>query len=66
MKKTSDLTSQSDAMLQASVAELRDRVRALRFAIANRQLKSLHEVRATRRAVARALTELTARRKSAK
>ncbi len=65
MKKT-DWNNLNEAALQTKLAELRDQVRSMRFAIANRQLKDVRDLREARLEVARVQTELSKRRNSAK
>lgn len=62
--KTSELREKNDQELDRMLAELRDKVRELRFRIAARQQSDVREVRETRQAIARILT-LKRSRKSA-
>jgi len=61
-----EIRQKSDKELTALVAELREKVRALRFEAASGALKQVHGFREARTTIARALTELRARAKSPK
>lgn len=50
-----DLKKKTSAELQKILAELRDKLRDLRFKDANKQLKNVREIRQTRQTVARIL-----------
>jgi ribosomal protein L29 len=60
--KTSELREKSDLELDRMLAELRDKVREMRFKIAARQLSDVREVREARQAIARILTLKRSRR----
>ncbi len=60
--KTSELREKSDQELDRLLAELRDKVRDMRFKIAARQLSDVREVREARQAIARILTLKRSRR----
>lgn len=60
--KTSELREKSDQELDRMLAELRDKVREMRFKIAARQLGDVREVREARQAIARILTLKRSRR----
>jgi ribosomal protein L29 len=60
--KTSELREKSDQELDRLLAELRDKVRDMRFKIAARQQSDVREVRETRQAIARILTLKRSRR----
>lgn len=65
MSKMKDITAKSDAELSAFVAEKRESVRKFRFALAGSRPRDVRVVRADKKAIARALTEQTARVKGA-
>ncbi len=54
----------SSGDLHKKLTELRQKVRELRFSIANNQLKNMHEFRQTKLAIARILTVLKQQEKT--
>jgi ribosomal protein L29 len=54
----------SSGDLHKHLTELRQKVRELRFSIANNQLKNMHEFRQTKLAIARILTVLKQQEKT--
>ena len=58
MTKKSDLTKHSPEELQKRVAQKREELRALRFAVAGSKNRNVKLARALRKEIARALTEL--------
>jgi len=63
--KISELREKNDVELDRMLAELRNRVRDLRFKVAARQLGDVREIREARKAVAQILTLKRSRRKTA-
>ncbi|RMD58941.1 50S ribosomal protein L29 [Candidatus Parcubacteria bacterium] len=53
-----DLKNKSEAELHRLLAEMREKLRELRFKDANRQLKDVREIRQIRKTIARILTLL--------
>jgi len=53
-----ELKNKDEKELQRILAELRDKLRDLRFKDANKQLKNIREIRKTRETIARVLTLL--------
>ncbi len=51
-----DLRDKTDVELDRLLAELRDKVRSMRFRIAARQLNDVREVREAKKSIARILT----------
>ena len=62
--KISELREKSDVELDRMLAELRNRVRDLRFKVASRQLNDVREIREARQAIAQILTLKRSRRKA--
>jgi len=62
--KISELREKNDVELDRMLAELRNRVRDLRFKVAARQLGDVREIREARKAVAQILTLKRSRRKT--
>jgi len=62
--KITELREKNDKELDRMLAELRDKVRDLRFRIAARRLTDVREVRETRKAIARILTVRRSRREN--
>lgn len=62
--KISELREKTDTELDRMAAELRGRVRDLRFKVASRQLSDVREIREARKAVAQILTLKRSRRKA--
>ena len=62
--KITELRDKTDQELSRSLAELRDKVRDLRFKIAARRLTDVREVRESRKAIARILTVIRSRKSS--
>ena len=58
MTKKSDLTKHSPEELQKRVAQKREELRALRFAVAGSKNRNVKLARALRKEIARALTEV--------
>lgn len=56
--KIKELRSKSKAELKRLLTESQEKLRKLRFDIANKQLKDVREVRSTKRTIARMLTIL--------
>ncbi|OIO45876.1 MAG: 50S ribosomal protein L29 [Parcubacteria group bacterium CG1_02_37_51] len=56
--KLSELKKKSVKDLHKILAETREKLRALRFSVSNKQLKNIREIRANRRIIARVLTIL--------
>ncbi len=54
--KMKELREKTDRELDRLLAELRDKVRDMRFKIASRQLSDVRDVRAARKDIARILT----------
>ncbi len=65
MARISDVQKKKDAELRAFVQEKREALRQERFAIAGSKGRDVKKMRADRRDIARALTELSRRRKEA-
>jgi len=61
-----ELKNKSEQELQSTLAQLRDKLRDLRFRDASRQLKNVREIRKTRQNIAQVLQLLTAKRLPAK
>ena len=53
-----ELKNKDEKELQRILAELRDKLRDMRFKDANKQLKNIREIRKTRETIARILTLL--------
>ncbi|MFH1667912.1 MAG: 50S ribosomal protein L29 [Candidatus Komeilibacteria bacterium] len=56
--KLSDLKKKSVKDLHRILAETREKLRALRFSVSNKQLKNIREIRESRRVIAQILTIL--------
>lgn len=56
------MQEQENEELQKMLAQKRDKIRELRFKDANKQLKSIRQIRKTRKEVARILTVLNSRK----
>lgn len=63
--KKNPIKTMSDAELMKKLADTREELRTMRFEGAGSRLKDPHAPRKARREVARVLTELSARTKSA-
>ena len=61
--KSKELKNKSEAELQKSLSENRQKIQELNFKDANRQLKNVRELRVTKRDNARILTVLNANKK---
>ncbi len=53
-----ELKNQSVDELQKSLAEKREHLRVMSFKVAQRQLKKVHEIKRTKREIARTLTSI--------
>jgi len=62
--KTKELRQKSEKELQTLLAESRDKLREMRFKVAQRQLKKVSDVKQVKREIARIITVLNERRKS--
>ena len=63
--KFQEIEKMTEHDLQKKLHEQRVKLRELRFSIANNQLKQVHQVSEVKRAIARILTVLRARRQPA-
>ena len=61
-----ELRQKSDTALQAMLAESREKLREMRFKVAQRQLKKVSDVKKEKRLIARVLTVLNERKISLK
>ena len=59
-----ELQSKSVQELEQLLADKREALRAMRFKVAQRQLKKVHEIKVTRRAIAQILTLITQKQAS--
>ena len=62
--KNSELKDKNEKELDKMLAELREKLRDLRFRIAARRLTGVREVRETRKSIARILTARRSRKES--
>ncbi len=60
-----EIRQKTEKELQALVAELREKLRGLRFEASAEAVKNVREIREMKKTVARALTEIKARPKNA-
>lgn len=60
-----DLTSKSSEEIQKSIADMRESLRSFRFGGAGSRTRNVREGRTLRRDIARMLTELSKRKKTA-
>lgn len=58
MKENNDLKNKTAAELKTILLELRSKIQAMRFKVAQRQLKKVHEIKAVKKQIARVLTYL--------
>ena len=64
--KYQEIKERSEAELQKLVKANREKLRDLRFKVANKQLKDIREVRRVKAIISRSLTVLSQKRSSAK
>lgn len=65
MKRMTDFKNQENSQIEKLVAEKREALRTSRFGSAGSRSRNVRENRETRKEIARALTELSARTKAA-
>ncbi len=61
--KIKELQSKSENELQKLLLEKRETLRAIRFKVAQRQLKKIHDIKITKKDIARILTLLKLKQK---
>lgn len=64
--KAKEITQKSKEELLQLAVESREKLRELRFKVANKQLKNVREIRAAKKTIARALTQLQQLKKEEK